>query len=135
MTKLEWVENIIEHKYLNNTYLINSLIRQNGIIAFGSDFPVEPIDPIKTFYDAVVRKNATGDTKPHLEKEKVDRITALKAMTYWNAMAQFQEKEIGSLEVGKAADFIILSRDIITIPENEIMGTNVVSTFVNGVKK
>ena len=126
-----WVESKIGANRLTDSYQLKTLLDQNGMIAFGTDFPVEEINPIKTFYSAVVRKPKDGP-KAYLENEKIGRIKALKAMTYWNAIAQHQDSAIGSLEIGKEADFIILSRDIITAPEDEIMETQVLATYIKG---
>lgn len=120
-------------KRLKDSYKIKSLIKENGIIAFGTDFPVEGMNPIQTFYDATVRTVSNKDVS-YLSTEKTDRETTLKAMTFWNAMAQFQLDAIGSLEVGKKADFVILNRDIITVPAENIMEAEVQHTFVNGYK-
>lgn len=123
-----WVKNKIGEERLNSSYLIKTLLKENGIIAFGTDFPVEEVNPISTFYNAIYRDS----NLIYLNKESISREEALKAMTFWAAMANHQETNRGSLEEGKFADFIILNRDIMTVPFNEVLETEVTSTFVGG---
>lgn len=132
ITDADWAIEKVGSERLKHAYQIKTLLKQNGMIAFGTDFPVEEINPLKTFYAAVVRKTNQGPID-YLEKEKVSRINALKAITYWNAIAQHQDSTIGSLEVGKDADFVILSRDIMTVSEDEILKTEVIRTFLKGI--
>lgn len=134
ISDMGWAKNRLGEERLKHAYLTRTLLEQNGIIGFGTDFPVENINPIETFYAAVVRKNNKGTTAPYLQKEIISRTDALKAMTFWAAMYQFQEYDKGSIEVGKRADFVILNRDIMEVEESEILETEVRYTFVNGVK-
>ncbi len=100
---------------MNNAYLYNTLLKETGLVAFGTDFPVEDIDPISTFFAAVKRKTKDGNVfKP---EEAIAPIEALRAMTIWAAYAGFMEDEIGSLEIGKTADLTIVSEDIISAYE------------------
>ena len=99
----------------------------------GTDFPVEDISPFKTFFAAVVRKDANNFPAAGFQKENaLSREKALKGITIWAAKAAFEENQKGSLEAGKAADFIILDKDIMKCPEAEILKTNVLFTFING---
>ncbi|MPM94069.1 hypothetical protein SDC9_141212 [bioreactor metagenome] len=101
----------------------------------GTDFPVEEISPFKTFLAAVARKDARNFPANGFQKENaLTREQAIRGMTIWAAKAAFQENEIGSLEVGKSADFIILNQDLMTIPETEILNTKVLEAFSNGKK-
>lgn len=118
---------------LANAYANKRLMQQNGMVALGTDFPVEGIDPLKTFYAAVVRKNADGiPTGGFQMQDALSRQDALRGMTLWNAMATFTEKEVGSLEPGKRADFVVLDRDLATTPGPELPQAKVVATFING---
>ena len=91
------------------------------MIAFGTDFPVEDISPIMTFYSAVARKDIDGYPSEGFQMENsINRADALYAMTIHGAYANFEENEKGSIEVGKSADFIILDNDLITSPEKRI---------------
>ncbi|MDG2370102.1 MAG: amidohydrolase [Flavobacteriales bacterium] len=118
---------------IRNGYAYKTLLEQNGMIALGTDFPIEGINPIHTFFAAVARKNLNGEPKNGFQKENsLTRIEALKGMTIWAAIANFEEKDKGSLEKGKYADFTILSNNLLEIPEDEILSTKVISTYLNG---
>jgi predicted amidohydrolase YtcJ len=130
ISDIKWAVNKVGEERINSTYLVKTLLAQNGIIAFGTDFPVEEINPIKTFYNAIYRDSTIN----YLSKETVTREEALKAMTFWAAMANLQESNRGSLEVGKFADFVILNRDIMSVSNEEILNTEVMHTFVGGIQ-
>ena len=116
-------------------YAFNDLLKQNGWIPLGTDFPVEDISPFKTFYAAVVRKDAKGWPEGGYQPENaLSRVNALKGMTIWAARSNFEEHEKGSIEVGKFADFIILDNDLMRAAENELLRVNVLKTFINGEK-
>ena len=114
-------------------YVWRNLIDLGVVIAGGSDAPVEIGDPRIEFYAAVARKDLDGfyDKGWHLE-QAVSRSEALKMFTIWPAFAAFQEDVKGSIEVGKLADLTIFSEDIMTIPFEEILNTEIVMTVVNG---
>ena len=118
---------------VGNGYAWRNLIDLGVLIAGGSDAPVEIGDPLIEFYAAVVRKDLDGFYGEgwHLE-QAVSREEALKMFTLWPAYAAFQEDVKGSLEVGKLADLTILSKDIMQIPEDEILTAEAVMTVVNG---
>ena len=114
-------------------YAYKKLLDKSQIIAFGTDFPVEDISPIMTYYSAVARKDINGYPDEGFQIENsISRGDALIAMTRHGAYANFEEDEKGSIEVGKFADFVILDNDLITSAENRIPLTNIVATFVNG---
>lgn len=100
---------------MTGAYAYKSLLNINGRIAFGTDFPVEDINPIATYFSAVKRK--TKHNKVFKPEEIVSPQDALMAMTYWAAYAGFMENDIGSIEVGKKADLTILSEDMMTAYE------------------
>ncbi len=130
-----WAVNRLGENRIKNSYAYKDLLDQNGIIALGTDFPIENINPIETFYTAVVRKNKANKPILGFQKENaLTRLEALKGMTIWAAMANFEEKNKGSLEVGKDADFILLSQDIMNVPEESILNTFVTATYINGEK-
>ena len=111
------------------------MLQQNGWLPLGTDFPVEEINPIKTFYAAVARKDAKHFPPNGFQKENaLTREQALRGMTIWAAKAGFQENEVGSLEVDKAADFVILNQDLMRVEEDDILQTKVLETFSNGKK-
>lgn len=128
-----WAVNRLGADRIKNSYAYKDLLDQNGIIALGTDFPIENINPIETFYAAVARKNSKNEPMHGFQKENaLSRWEAIQGMTIWAAMANFEENDKGTLEPGKAADFIILSQDIMTVPEEQILNTFVTATFVNG---
>ncbi|MCC3860144.1 amidohydrolase [Pseudemcibacter aquimaris] len=118
---------------LANAYLWRTLIDKGSIIAGGSDQPVEIGDPRIEFYAAVARKDFDGYTGEGWHPEyAVTREEALKMLTIWGAHTAFQENILGSIEVGKLADLSIMDKDIMTIPEDQIMTAENVMTVVNG---
>lgn len=113
---------------MTGAYAYKSLLANAGILAFGTDFPVERISPMATFYTAVERKN--NDGKLFLANEALSRENALRAMTIWAAYACFMENEVGSIEPGKYADFTLLDTDL--IQDSELKNAKVLATFVGG---
>ncbi|KAK1225978.1 hypothetical protein PQX77_000689 [Marasmius sp. AFHP31] len=123
----------IKGAYAYQTQLKSSPI---GILPLGSDFPVEGVNPLLGFYAAVARL-AVDRTSPHGEggwypSERLTRTQALKGMTLDAAYASFTEKDYGSLEPGKKAEFVILDRDIMTVPFEDILKTKVRATVIDG---
>ncbi|MDQ3192840.1 MAG: amidohydrolase [Bacteroidota bacterium] len=130
-----WLEDRLGKERIEYSSSYNDLLKQNGFIASGSDFPVESINPLLGFYAAVSRKDLQGYPEGGFNnKNALTREQALKAMTIWAAIASFEEKEKGSLEPGKFADFVILENDIITMPIESVPSLKVVNTFIGGEK-
>jgi len=118
---------------LAGAYAWRSLIDAGSIIAGGSDAPVERGDARVEFYAATARKDLEGFFTPEWNPaEAVSRAEALKMFTLWPAIASFQEDHLGTIEIGKQADFSVFSKDLMTIPETEILDTQVVMTMVDG---
>ncbi|KAF8499903.1 amidohydrolase family-domain-containing protein [Hysterangium stoloniferum] len=123
---------------IKGAYAYQTLIQksQNHILPIGSDFPVESIDPLKGFYAAIARLTPEG-TSPHgpggwYPAERLTRVQALKGMTYDAAYAAFSEHEFGSIAPGLRADLVVLNKDIMTIPIDQILSTKVTATVVDG---
>jgi predicted amidohydrolase YtcJ len=130
-----WAGDRLGKEREKGAYAFNDLKKQNGWIPLGTDFPVEDISPFKTFFAAVVRKDAKGWPAGGYQIENaLSREDALRGMTIWAATSNFEENEKGSLQSGKFADFIILDNDIMKAPEDALLKINVLKTYVNGEK-
>lgn len=128
-----WLEERIGKSRMKNAYAYKELLEQNQIIALGTDFPIEDIDPLKTFYAATIRKDNKGFPDKGFQPENaLSREEALKGMTIWAALSNFEDSLKGSLEIGKIADFVILDNNIMKADESTLLRTKVVSTFSNG---
>jgi len=130
-----WAEDRLGPIRIKGAYAWQDLLKENGRLANGSDFPIESINPLYGFYAAVTRQDQNGfPEKGFYPRQKLSRMQALKAMTIWAAKAQFEETEKGSIEPGKVADFVITSQDIMSVNENEIFKVQVEQTWINGKK-
>lgn len=130
-----WAPDRLGNERVKQAYAYKQLLKTGGLVALGTDFPVEDISPFKTFYAAVERQDSNGFPEGGFQKENgLSREEALKGMTIWAAYACFEEKEKGSLEKGKVADFIILDTDLMTCDPKKILAAKVVATYINGEK-
>ncbi len=128
-----WAEDRIGAERMKGAYAYKELLDKSGVIALGTDFPVEQVNPMYTFYAAVARKDLKNYPENGFQmKDALTREEALRGMTIWAAFANFEENEKGSIEVGKFADFTILDKDIMEVDEDELPITKVVATFING---
>jgi hypothetical protein len=128
-----WAEKRIGASRIKSAYAYQQLLQQNGWMPLGTDFPVEDISPFKTFYAAVIRKDAQGFPSNGFQTENaLSREQALRGMTIWAAKSAFEETEKGSLEKGKSADFIVLDRDIMKCKEDQLLKTTIKYTYING---
>jgi len=130
-----WAEDRLGEERIKGAYAYKKLLDQAGILALGTDFPVEEVSPFLTFYAAVARQDTDNFPEDGFMKEQaLSREETLKGMTIWAAYANFEEEEKGSIEPGKFADFIILDRDIMKVENSEIPEIKVLETYVNGEK-
>jgi predicted amidohydrolase YtcJ len=130
-----WAGDRLGSERLKGAYANESLLEQNGWIPLGTDFPVEDISPIKTFYAAVFRQDAKQWPTGGFQVENaLSREQAIRGMTIWAARANFEENEKGSIEKGKLADFVLLDTDLLQAGEKNILSTKVIATYVNGEK-
>ena len=128
-----WAGARLGKERLKTAYAYKDLLAQNGWMPLGTDFPVENINPMYTFYAAVIRKDKKGYPEDGFQMENaIGRTEALRGMTIWAAKANFEEKEKGSIEPGKYADFVILDSDIMKVDGKTLPNVKVLKTFVNG---
>ena len=130
---MRWAEDRVGPQRIRGAYAWRSLLNTGVIVPNGTDFPVEEVNPLLTFHAAVTRQDPTnwpaGGWYP---EQKMTREEALQSMTIWPAYAGFQESTLGSLTPGKYADFVVLDRDIMHVPDTEILSTRVISTWIGG---
>jgi predicted amidohydrolase YtcJ len=119
-----------EKRAEEGAYMWRSLMDTGAVICNGTDAPVEDVDPLPSFYASVTRRMPHGEL--FYPEQKMTREEALRSYTLNSAYAAFQEDILGSLETGKLADITVLSRDILTVPEDEILKTEVLYTIVGG---
>jgi predicted amidohydrolase YtcJ len=119
-----------ETRAREGAYVWQKLMKTGAIVTNGTDAPVEDVDPIAGYYATVSRK--TKDGSVFYPAQRMSRLEALRSYTISNAYAAFQESSIGSIKVGKYADAVVLSKDILAIPEDEIPSAEVVYTIVGG---
>ena len=128
-----WADKRLGSERIKNAYAYKKLLQQNGWMPLGTDFPVEDISPFKTFFAAVVRQDDKGFPTGGFQIENaLTREETLRGMTIWAAKAAFEENEKGSLEKGKAADFILLDTDLITADIKNLLKATVNETYING---
>ena len=128
-----WAEDRLGKKRLKGAYAYKLLLKKSGRIALGTDFPVENVSPIKTFFSAVFREDSDLYPKGgYLPNNKLSKLEALKGMTIWGAYSNFEERQKGSIEVGKVADFVILDRDLLDEPKKRILNAKIVATILDG---
>ena len=128
-----WAKDRLGEKRVKHAYAYKDLLTVCGLVALGTDFPVEDISPFKTFFAAVARQDSKGFPKNGFQTENaLSREETLKGMTIWAAYSNFEENEKGSLEKGKFADFIILDTDIMKSKIEDVLKTKVLSTYIGG---
>ena len=130
-----WAKERLGAQRVKGAYAYKQLLDQNNWIPLGTDFPVEDISPFKTFFAAVARQDAKGFPVNGFQMENaLTREQAIRGMTIWAARGSFEEKEKGSLEVGKYADFVLVDTDLMTCPVSDALKAKVLSTYINGEK-
>ena len=130
-----WAQDRVGEERMKGAYAYKVLLNTYGKIALGTDFPVEKVSPLLTFYAAVARKDLNNFPENGFQMENaLTREETLKGMTIWAAYSNFEEKEKGSIEAGKMADFIVLNKNIMEIEADKIPYINIDETYVGGVK-
>ncbi|HET7185075.1 MAG TPA: amidohydrolase family protein [Terriglobales bacterium] len=131
LTDMNWAIQRIGTERAKHSYAWNEFLRNGVVLAFGTDYPVEPITPFRGLYAAVTRKNEAG-TKEYVPEQKISIDQAIAAYTTGAAYAEFAESEKGRLAPGFLADFVVLDRDISKVAPAEILQTKVLRTVVGG---
>ncbi len=130
-----WAKDRLGEHRIKGAYAYKDLLKQYGKIPLGTDFPIEKVNPLLTFYAAVVRKDLNNYPENGFQIENaLSREEALRGMTIWAAYASFEEQEKGSIEVGKVADFVFLDADLMKVENAEIPKIKVLQTFLAGQK-
>lgn len=130
---MRWAIDRIGNQRIKGAYAQLDLLKQNGWLINGTDFPIEGINPLLTFYAAVVRKDIEGFPSEGFQMENaLTRKQALQSITIWAAKGSFEEEFKGSIEPGKAADFVVLEKDIMTCEEIDIINNKVLMLYING---
>jgi predicted amidohydrolase YtcJ len=128
-----WAEDRVGPNRIKGAYAYKELLNRSKVIGLGTDFPVEKVNPFHTFYAAISRKDLNGYPKNGFElNNALSREETLRGMTIWAAYLNFEEKEKGSIEKGKLADFIVIDRDIMSVKIDSTYKTKVLKTFVSG---
>ncbi len=131
-----WAEDRLGPDRVKGAYAYKNLLDKAGLVALGTDFPVEQVNPFLTFYAAVARKDVEQYPEGGFQMENaLSREETLKGMTIWAAYSNFEEEEKGSIEAGKFADCVVLSDDIMTIPSEDIPNITAEHVFLGGVQK
>ena len=133
VSDMPWTEDRIGPERVKGAYAFRSFLESGVIIPCGSDFPVEIPNPLFGIHNAVTRQDENGYPEGGwLPEQKMTIVEAIKGYTIWAAYAAFQEDILGSIEVGKLADFTILDHDILTIKPKDILNTKPIYTIVGG---
>ncbi|NHM02871.1 amidohydrolase [Flavobacterium difficile] len=128
-----WAEERVGKERIKNSYAYKKILEKAGLVALGTDFPIEEVNPMLTFYAAVARKDLNNYPDDGFQIENaLSREQTLKGMTIWAAFANFEENEKGSLEVDKWADFTIFSDDIMTMPIEKVPYTLPTQVYIKG---
>jgi predicted amidohydrolase YtcJ len=131
LTDMNWAQNRLGPERAAHSYAWAEFLSKGVALAFGTDYPVEPITPFRGLYAAVTRQSEDGK-KRYYPEQRLTIDQAIAAYTIGSAYAEFAEKEKGSLQPGMLADFVVLDRDITSIPAEKILDTKVLRTVVGG---
>jgi len=131
LTDMNWAEQRLGTSRATTSYSWLRFLDKGVTVAFGTDYPVEPVNPFRGLYSAVTRKSEDGK-REYYPDQKLSIDQAIAAYTLGSATAEFEESEKGTLAVGKLADLVVLDRDITAVSPAEILGTKVLRTVVGG---
>jgi predicted amidohydrolase YtcJ len=131
LTDMRWAQDRLGPKRTATSYAWAAFLDKGVALAFGTDYPVEPVTPFRGLYAAVTRKSEDGK-QVYFPEQKLTMDQAIAAYTTGSAFAEFREKEKGKLEPGMLADFVVLDRDITATAAEKVLGTRVLRTVVGG---
>ncbi len=131
LTDLNWAESRLGPKRAAHSYAWDEFLKHGVVLAFGTDYPVEPVTPFRGLYAAVSRQSENGK-KSYYPEQKISIEQAITAYTTGSAFAEFAEKQKGKLEPGMLADLVVLDRDVTSVPLAKILETEVLRTVVGG---
>ena len=131
LTDMTWAMDRLGPKRAATSYAWAEFLKKGVTLAFGTDYPVEPVTPFRGLYAAVTRKSEDGK-KEYFPEEKLTMEQAIAAYTTGSAFAEFAEKEKGTLAPGMLADFVVLDRDVTAVAPEKVLGTKVLRTVVGG---
>jgi predicted amidohydrolase YtcJ len=131
LTDMNWAQARLGPKRAEHSYAWAELLNKGVVLAFGTDFPVEPVTPFRGLYAAITRKSENGKQE-YFPQQKLNIEQAISAYTTGSAFAEFAEKDKGKLTAGMLADFVVLDRDLTAVPPEKILGTKVLRTVVGG---
>jgi predicted amidohydrolase YtcJ len=131
LTDMNWAEARLGPGRAAHSYAWAEFLKRGVVLAFGTDYPVEPVTPFRGLYSAITRQSENGK-KTYYPEQKITIEQALAAYTTGSAFAEFSEKQKGKLEPGMLADFVVLDRDITSVPPAKVLETKVLRTVVGG---
>jgi predicted amidohydrolase YtcJ len=131
LTDMNWAESRLGAKRAEHSYAWAEFLRRGVTLAFGTDYPIEPVTPFRGLYAAITRLSEDGK-KSYYPEQKITIEQAIAAYTTGSAYAEFSEKDKGKLAPGMLADFVVLDRDITAVPPPKVLETNVLRTVVGG---
>ena len=133
LSDLRWAPTILGPERLREGYAWNTLLKSGAVLAFGTDYSVEPLNPMRNLYASVTREfESGGPPGGWMPEEKISIAEALRAYTWGSAYGEFEENRKGTLAPGKFADLVVLSKDVTRVPPAEILRTEVLLTMVGG---
>jgi hypothetical protein len=131
LTDMRWAQSLLGPKRVATSYAWAAFLNKGVTLAFGTDYPVEPVTPFRGLYAAVTRKSENGKQE-YFPEQRLTMDQAITAYTSGSAFAEFEEKEKGKLVAGMLADFVVLDRDVTAVPAEKVLATKVLRTVVGG---
>jgi predicted amidohydrolase YtcJ len=131
LTDMNWAESRLGEKRAAHSYAWAEFLKRGVVLAFGTDYPVEPLSPFRGLYAATTRKSEDGK-KDYFPDQKISMDQAIAAYTTGSAFAEFDEKQKGVIAPGMLADFVVLDRDVTAVAPAKLLQTRVLRTVVGG---